>query len=255
MNDERADITKKIAHDYTDGLQKGWQDKECYAERGIMFYELAAALKVYGVLQHQPEREVVVWFPAANLQLETRIFASALGKDQKYRFIGGDIAGELVTEGKKRADATVKKNTDFVIGTAALPPFSDSIDVIVDFGGAIWYAAYNNVYYETYHPNNAVSPGFIFCEYHKALKKGGCLVLDSCSWEKCGHDSTMKVLRQSDPKTFGAIEKSDEVVFRAPGHTETVSSGKLEVGEYYARFRKSVVKIEEGCELYLFEKM
>jgi len=167
------------------------------------------------------------WLKSQYKQLETRVFSS-LGKCyENVSFIGGDIVGDMVHAGKKKApeDSTA----EFMVANAFYLPFR-KLDAIIDIGGATAYS-----FFKVTAEKDCETGGFesILCEYHRRLGQNGIVVLDN---ESCTtphkSTSTMRLIAAMRPEKF-----------------KEMMDGRLDIrGEngYVAKFEVKPLALENG---------
>lgn len=217
---ERRERKGRLVREYALTNKPSFQDR---IDRKKLFSHLAQTLEREGALGSSG----LVYCPAANTQVDTRVFASSF---PDHKFIGGDIVESAVVKGKYRTERDNKiKNASFIIADGLYPPFKDeSFDVISDFHGAAWHAADNK------------KTKSLLSGYHKILTKGGRLVVDD--YPQGGYPSTIDLMASDLPEVFG-----------------NGNSGKVEFNDdgYEVKFRIrhfQVVGENERCRAYVFEK-
>lgn len=242
MNDSDL-LRKQFLKEYyglnPDGVGKGgsWQDQN---DRTALFRWLIEALDDRDMLM--PGKRV--YFPAANTQVETRAFAQAF---PQCMFVGGDMEKSNVIAGKRRFTASA--NADLLVADAFYMALRN-LDMIIDFGGAVWSAS------ELYNrgQESAENVSRVFCEYHKALKKGGRVLIDHYSRAVAKDFSTVDLLEKNTPEIYEAM-RSGRVRFRTGKRPCTVEAGTFTVDEYEAEFKVNELYVREGCRMYLLEKV
>ncbi len=208
-----------------------------------MFSKLFKALKLEGILSSSE----FVYFPAANKQLETRIFSS-LGKDDKsLRFIGGDLNSNLVRKGKRQMPEGAA-NAQFVVADAFYAPFKE-VGAIIDIQGAAGYSFFKLTEAES-EPDSGNDDGkkisdfkSILFEYHRILKPNGVLVLDDTGGIiPHKYPSTMRLIEVLAPEVFEGVKRGE-------------FDFQTEEG-YKVAFRARPLRAENGKNLaYVFEKV
>lgn len=217
--------------------EKSWQDNN-YRER--VFGWLVQALKDEDMLSSGEH----VWFPAANSQHETKLFSE---KFPWCRFVGGDIVKSAVYEGKLRGGDSAG-NAVLTVADAFNAPVKN-FDAIIDFAGAAWYASeLANTDME-----RLANVNRIFCEYHKALKNGGCVMIDGYTHEMGGHYSTMDIIRMNFPELYETM-KSGSVKFRTGERTYKVEAGMFKTEAYEAEFKVRELYVRSNCNMWILEK-
>lgn len=227
VNNPESARGRRIQRIY-DTLCPDWQGRQKGRDRE--FTGLFDALRDDGLFSKDNEKERKrVYFPAANRQLETRVFA---GHCDDVLFIGGDIAGKRVHEGKKMLK---QGNADFVVADGFRVPFENgSLDAIVDIAGAAWYAL------EPHSPGNSSRDNLksLLYEWHRALGTKGVVVLDDYPERGHAYSSTMRRMAEAAPDIFENVKKGGFY---------------FSVGDYNVAFKTRTLKLESG-RAYVFEK-
>lgn len=238
----------KFAYHKTD---PNWQDRQ--TDRDRMFSELYEALDNYGIFSRSEGnnngKKKRAYFPAANKQLETRVFTDHCND---VLFVGGDIIKSAVAEGKAR---TKSQNADFVVADGFRVPFEDgSLDAIVDVAGATWYAL------EPHSPGKNPRDNFksLLYEWHRALGPKGVVVLDDYSEKGNGYISTMRWFEAMCPDIFENIKKGG-FYFSVGDYRVAFKARTVKVGSVRARSLGVRAGIPRGRPLggqaYVFEKV
>ncbi len=213
-------------------MNPNWQDRQKGRDRE--FSDLFEALKSDGLFSRNAGKEKKrVYFPAANRQLETRTFSYRCLHDDSIAFIGGDIVGSKVREGKDRLK---QGNADFVVADGFRVPFENgSLDAIIDIAGAAWYALDTPVKGKA---DNDLK--FLLYEWHRALGPKGAVILDDFPKnDGSGYLTTMRWFRERCPDIFENIKKGGFC---------------FSVGDYRVAFKARTVKMSVG-QAHVFEKV
>ncbi len=218
--------------------ERSWQDGN-YRDR--VFGWLVQALKDEGMLSSGEH----VWFPAANSQHETKLFSESF---PWCRFVGGDMVRSAVYEGKLRGSDSAG-NTVLAVADAFNAPVKN-FDAIIDFAGATWYAAE----LANTDTERAENVNRLFCECHKALRKGGLLMLDDYTHDMTGHYSTMQIIRMNMPELYETM-KSGGAKFRTGEREYRVEAGTFKTDGYEAEFKVSQLYVRGGCYMWVLEKV
>ncbi len=234
---ENGERRRKMEFTYT-RVDPNWQDHQLGRDRE--FSELFDALKGDGLFSKDNKRERKrVYFPAANRQLETRVFADHC---DDVLFVGGDMVRSAVAEGKTR---TKSQNADFVVADGFRVPFEDeSLDAIIDIAGASWYAL------EPHSPGESSRDNFksLLHEWHKALGPSGVVVLDDYFGNDSRYLTTMDWFREACPDIFENVKKGG-FYFTVDDYRVAFKARTVKVGSSRALPRQL------GGRAYIFEKL